>query len=282
LQKNKINGIQDTQLLLTKETIVPFSANTFIFLFSPLITFSLALFGWAVIPFYNNLVLVDLNLSVLFIFVISTFGVYSLIMSGWASNSKYALLGALRSSAQLISYEIFMIITLLPIIIENNNLSLIKIVLYQETIFNFFVYFPCFFLCFFAVLAETNRVPFDLPEAESELVSGYNVEYSAVSFVFFFLAEYSNIILMSSFLICIFFGGWLHLIDSLSFLPPIFWFSFKLFIFLFIFVWIRTTLPRLRYDQLMNVCWKILMPLSISIFLVYVCFFILLGIITVY
>lgn len=261
--------IADGIKLLIKETIVPFSANEFIFLIAPSVTFLLALFAWSVIPFNYNVILADINFSVFFIFVVSTLGVYSIIMSGWASNSKYAFLGALRSSAQLISYEIFMLLTILPVFLDAGSLNFIKIVYSQEFCFNFFIFLPLFFLCFIALLAETNRVPFDLPEAESELVSGYNVEYSAVGFVFFFLAEYSNIIVMSCFITILFFGGWLPIFSFLDFLPSFFWFSFKVLFFIFVFVWVRSTLPRFRYDMLMSYCWKIFMPLAFTLFLFY-------------
>jgi len=186
-------------------------------------------------------------------------------MSGWSSNSKYAFLGSLRSAAQLISYEIVMLITLLPVFLQASSINLITIVLKQEYCYNVIIFFPCFVLCLITMLAETNRVPFDSPEAESELVSGYNVEYSAVGFVFFFLAEYSNIIMASCFMICLFFGGWLPMVGFIG-LSGCFWFFFKLVFFLGLFVWIRATLPRYKFDQLMALCWKILMPISLAMF----------------
>ena len=260
-----LQAIADGFKLLSKESVVPYSSDLFFFLLSPAITFILALFSWAVIPFYDFVIISDLNLSVFYIFFLSSVSVYSLIMSGWSSNSKYAFLGSLRSSAQLISYEIVMLLTILPLFLKAESINLITVVLSQNYSMNVFLFFPCFVLCFITILAETNRVPFDLPEAESELVSGYNVEYSSVGFVFFFLAEYSNIIMVSSFLVCIFFGGWLPLF-TFFYLPPFFWFFFKLFFFLFFFIWIRATLPRYRFDQLMALCWKILMPLSLGFF----------------
>lgn len=263
--------VADGLKLLSKETIFPLSSNFFIFILAPFLIFSLSLLSWAVLPFAYGLVAIDLNLSVLFIFLLSTISAYSLIISGWASNSKYAFLGGLRSAAQLISYEIVMLISLLPIFLDAGSLNLSDIISNQKTIFNCFTYFFSFVLCFIAMLAETNRVPFDLPEAESELVSGYNVEYSAVSFVFFFLAEYANIIAMSFLIVCIFFGG-----DSSFFgffEASFFWFYLKLFFFLYFFIWIRATLPRLRFDQLMFFCWKVLMPIALANFFFFVFIF---------
>jgi len=263
-----LQPIADGFKLLAKETVVPHSSNYFIFLLSPVVTFILALFSWAVIPFNEKVVLVDMNLSVFFIFITSSLSVYALIMSGWSSNSKYAFSGSLRSAAQLISYEIVMVITLLPVFLQASSLNLISIVEKQAYCFNVVIFFPCFVLCFITLLAETNRVPFDSPEAESELVSGYNVEYSAVGFVFFFLAEYANIIMASCFMICMFFGGWLPLGAFLG-CGGAWWFFLKLIMFLWIFVWIRATLPRYKFDQLMAMCWKILMPLSVALFYFY-------------
>jgi NADH-quinone oxidoreductase subunit H len=260
-----LQAIADGFKLLSKETIVPYSSNLFIFLLAPLVAFVLALFAWGVIPFFDFVVISDINLSVFYIFFLSSVSCYSLVMSGWSSNSKYAFLGSLRSVAQLISYEIVMLITLLPVFLHCSSLNLVDIVLQQQFSYNVVFFFPSFILCFVTLLAETNRVPFDLPEAESELVSGYNVEYSAIGFVFFFLAEYSNILMMSSFMVCVFFGGWLPFFTYI-YLPPYFWFFFKLFFFLFVFIWVRATLPRYRFDQLMALCWKCLMPLALAFF----------------
>lgn len=225
---------------------------------------------WSLIPFDFNIVISDINLGILFLFAFSSLGVYGIIMSGWSSNSKYAFLGSLRSSAQFISYEISMGLLIIPIVLISDSFNITNIVLSQISMFNCITFFPFFLLFLITGLAETNRVPFDLPEAESELVSGYNVEYSSIGFTFFFLAEYANIILMSSIIVILFLGGWLSpffLLDG-----PI-CFSIKLLFIMFFFVWIRATLPRYRYDQLMYLGWKVILPLSLgftllSIFLI--------------
>jgi NADH-quinone oxidoreductase subunit H len=205
------------------------------------------------------------HVGLIFIFSFSSLGVYGIIVSGWSSNSKYSFLGSLRSAAQLISYEVSMAIIIMPIFMSSCSLNLTEIVLSQNEIFFFFPFFPSFICFFISLLAETNRVPFDLPEAESELVSGYHVEYSSSTFVFFFLAEYSNILLMGCLIVILFFGGWLPIFNLyiFFFFPGWFWFFFKLIFFLFFFVLVRGTLPRYRYDQLMELGWKYLMPFSI-------------------
>jgi NADH-quinone oxidoreductase subunit H len=227
---------------------------------------------WSLIPFSYNIVVSDLNLGILFLFAFSSLGVYGIIMSGWSSNSKYSFLGSLRSSAQFISYEISMGLLLIPIVLISESFNLTQIVLSQSEIFYFIPFFPFFILFLITALAETNRVPFDPPEAESELVSGYNVEYSSIGFTFFFLAEYSNIILMSSIIVILYLGGWLFPFNINIFSGAL-CFSIKLLFIMFFFVWIRATLPRYRYDQLMNLGWKIILPLSLgftllSIFLI--------------
>jgi len=269
-----LQAIADAVKLLSKETLVPASSNLYIFLISPIFTFFISMLCWSLIPFDFNIVISDVNLGILFLFAFSSLGVYGIIMSGWSSNSKYAFLGSLRSSAQFISYEISMGLLLVPIILISESFNISKIVLSQSTIWYAITFFPFFLLFLITALAETNRVPFDLPEAESELVSGYNVEYSSIGFTFFFLAEYSNIILMSSIIVILFLGGWLLPFHTIFFyLDGGFFFSLKLLFIMFFFVWIRATLPRYRYDQLMNLGWKVILPLSLgftllSIFLV--------------
>lgn len=265
-----LQAFADAFKLLSKESIVPTFANKFIFIFAPILTFFLALLNWSLIPIDFGIIVSDIDLAILFIFSISSLGVYGIIISGWASNSKYAFLGGLRSAAQLISYEVSMGFIIMPIILFCNSANITTIVLMQSNIYFLLPLFPSAILFFISILAETNRVPFDLPEAESELVSGYNVEYSAVGFVLFFLAEYSNIILMSSLFVCLFLGGWLSIF---LFLPTFFSFFFKLFLVIFFFIVVRGTLPRYRFDLLMSLCWKTLMPISISFLLLNAFFF---------
>ena len=248
-----LQAIADALKLLSKETLIPSSSNIYIFILSPIFTFFISMLCWSLIPFKYNIVVSDINLGILFLFAFSSLGIYGIIMSGWSSNSKYAFLGALRSSAQFISYEISMGLILIPIILYSQSFNISEIILNQVSIYYIIPLFPFFILFFIIGLAETNRIPFDLPEAESELVSGYNVEYSSIGFTFFFLAEYSNIILMSSIIVILFLGGWLNL--------P---FSIKLLSIMFLFVWIRATLPRYRYDQLMYLGWKVILPLSLG------------------
>jgi NADH-quinone oxidoreductase subunit H len=257
-----LQAIADAIKLLSKETLIPGSSNLYIFLFSPIFTFLISMLCWSLVPFDYGIVISDINLGVLFLFAFSSLGVYGIIMSGWASNSKYSFLGSLRSSAQFISYEVSMGLLLVPLVLISESFNITSIVLSQLDIFYFVTLFPFFALFLITALAETNRVPFDLPEAESELVSGYNVEYSSVGFTLFFLAEYSNIILMSSIIVFLFLGGWLPLF--FSFLAGSFYFSIKLLLVMFFFVWVRATLPRYRYDQLMLLGWKVILPLSLA------------------
>lgn len=256
-----LQAIADAVKLLSKETLIPGSSNLYIFIFSPIFTFLISMLCWSLIPFDYGIVISDINLGILFLFAFSSLGVYGIIMSGWASNSKYSFLGSLRSSAQFISYEISMGLLLIPIILVSGSFNITSIVLSQLDIFYFITFFPFFLLFLITALAETNRVPFDSPEAESELVSGYNVEYSSIGFTFFFLAEYSNIILMSSIIVILFLGGWLPFFVNLS---SSFFFSIKLLFVMFFFVWVRATLPRYRYDQLMLLGWKVILPLSLA------------------
>jgi NADH-quinone oxidoreductase subunit H len=266
----------DALKLLVKETIIPFISNRFLFLLAPLITFVLSLLGWGAIPLFNYSVISDLNIGVLYIFAISSLGVYGIILAGWASNSRYAFLGALRSSAQMISYEVSLGLTLMTILLYTGSMNLRAIVLYQMDIWFIVPFFPLALIFFVSLLAETNRPPFDLPEAEAELVSGYNVEYSSVGFALFFIGEYSNVILMSCFFIIIFLGGWMPLpIFSFYFFGNLifdsvfcsFFFALKLVFILFVFIWVRAAFPRYRYDQLMRLGWKVFLPFSLFYFM---------------
>ena len=251
--------------LLTKETIIPSNSNKIIFLFSPILTFTLALVAWAVIPIDYNLVLSNINVGILYVFAISSLGVYGIIMAGWSSNSRYAFLGALRSAAQMISYEVSIGLIIINVLLTVGSLNLTDIVLAQKDLWFFLPHFPVFVIFFISTLAETNRAPFDLPEAEAELVAGYNVEYSSLAFGLFFLGEYGNMILMSSLTTILFLGGWFPPLDIefLNIIPGFFWFFFKVCILLFLFLWIRATLPRYRYDQLMRLGWKVFLPISL-------------------
>lgn len=251
--------------LLLKELILPSSSNIFIFTIGPIMTFTLSLIAWAVFPFDFGYVLSDLNIGVLYFFATSSLEVYGVIMSGWSSNSKYAFLGAIRCAAQMISYEVSIGLIIINILICAGSLNLTDIVEAQQTVYYFIPLFPMFILFFVSGLAETNRHPFDLAEAEAELVSGYNVEYSAMGFALFFLAEYANMILMSLMTTIFFFGGWLPLLTIFPFnyLPNSFWLVFKSLIFILLFILVRAILPRYRYDQLMQLGWKVFLPLSL-------------------
>ncbi len=252
--------------LLIKETIIPSRANKIIFLLAPILALFLSFLNYAVLPFSLFNVFSDINLGILYIFTISSLSVYSIIMSGWSSNSRYAFLGTLRSSAQMISYEVSIGLIIINIIICSKSLNLIEIVNAQTYIWYIIPLFPLFLLFYISALAETNRPPFDLPEAEAELVAGYFVEYSAMTFAQFFLGENINIIFVCTLITTLFFGGWLPIINLSIFylIPGIFWFIIKVLIFLFSFVWIRVTFPRYRYDQLMRLGWKIFLPLSLA------------------
>jgi len=226
----------------------------------------LSLVGWAVIPFGETYVLADINIGVLYLFAISSLGVYGIIMSGWASNSKYAFLGGLRSAAQMVSYEVSIGFILIAVILCAGSLNLTTIVMSQQTVWYGLPLFPMFFMFFISALAETNRHPFDLPEAEAELVAGYNVEYSAAGFALFFLGEYANMIMMSSVTTIMFLGGWLPIIDvfPINMVPGPIWFGLKVCFFVALFVWARAAYPRYRYDQLMRLGWKVFLPLSLG------------------
>ena len=257
--------IADGIKLLTKETIFPDKSSKFLFILSPILTFALALLAWAVIPIDYKIVLADINVGLMYIFAISSLGVYGVIVAGWSSNSRYAFLGSLRSAAQMISYEVSIGLIIISVLLSPGSLNLTQIVLSQKGLWHVIPHFPMFVIFFISTLAETNRAPFDLPEAESELVAGYNVEYSSMSFGLFFLGEYGNMILMSSMSTILFLGGWLPPIDwyYLNLIPGFVWFLLKVFILLFVFLWVRATLPRYRYDQLMTLGWKLFLPLSL-------------------
>lgn len=256
-----LQAIADGLKLLLKETILPNRANIIIFLIAPMITFTLSLLGWAVIPFDKNLVLSDLNIGILYLLAISSLGVYGIITSGWASNSKYAFLGSLRSTAQMISYEVSIGLIIISVLLFTGSLNLTQIVLSQQYIWYVVPLFPLFIIFFVSILAETNRPPFDLPEAEAELVAGYNVEYSAMGFALFFLGEYGNIILMSSLAVTLSLGGWS---SPFSFINNTLFFSIKVLFFCFLFILVRAAYPRYRYDQSMRSGWKIFLPISLA------------------
>ena len=260
-----LQPIADGLKLFLKETIIPTNANRGIFLLAPMLTFTLSLIAWAVIPFDQGLVLSNINIGILYLFAISSLGVYGILMAGWASNSRYAFLGALRSAAQMVSYEVSMGLVIITVLLCVGSLNLTEIVLAQKKIWFVVPLLPMAVIFFISTLAETNRHPFDLPEAEAELVSGYNVEYSGITFALFFLGEYANMILMSGMTSILFLGGWLPLFDVAPFnwLPGPFWFALKISFCLFIFIWVRATFPRFRYDQLMRLGWKVFLPISL-------------------
>ncbi len=255
----------DALKLMAKETILPAGANKVVFLFAPMLTFILSLVAWAVIPFGEGLVIADINVGILYLFAVSSLGVYGVIMAGWASNSKYAFLGALRSAAQMVSYEVSMGLVIINVLLCAGSLNLTAIVEAQRDMWFALPLLPMFVVFFISTLAETNRAPFDLPEGESELVAGYFVEYSSMSFALFFLGEYANMILMSSMTVILFLGGWLPPLDiwPLNMIPGPLWFILKIILVLFVFLWVRATTPRYRYDQLMRLGWKIFLPFSL-------------------
>jgi len=264
--------------LLMKETVIPSGANRAVFLFAPILTFTLALIAWAVIPLGQSesgiWVLSNINVGVLYLFAISSLGVYGIIMAGWASNSRYAFLGALRSAAQMVSYEVSIGFVMITVLLAAGSLNLSEIVLAQQGGFWNWYWIPLapmFVIFFISALAETNRHPFDLPEAEAELVAGYFVEYSAFPFALFFLGEYINMIMMSGITVVLFMGGWLPPLDVawLNWIPGPIWLALKVALLLFVFIWVRATLPRYRYDQLMRLGWKVFLPLSLVAVVVY-------------
>ena len=261
-----LQPLADGLKLFVKETILPSSANLSIFVLAPILTFFLALLSWCVLPLGEGMVYSDLNIGVLYILAISSLGVYGIIISGWSSNSKYAFLGALRSAAQMVSYEVSIGLILINVLLCSGSLNFSEIVLAQQTIWYGIPLLPILIMFYISILAETNRAPFDLPEAEAELVAGYNVEYSAMGFALFFLGEYANMILMCSLATILFFGGWLPIFNWNIFywISPAIWFGLKTTLLLFGFIWVRSAFPRYRYDQLMRLGWKILLPLTLG------------------
>jgi NADH-quinone oxidoreductase subunit H len=262
-----LQPLADGLKLFVKETILPSNCDVVLFIFAPILTFFLSLLTWVVIPFGYGMFFTELNIGILYLFAISSLGVYGIIIAGWSSNSKYSFLGALRSVAQMISYELTIGFSILSVAACSNSLNLIEIVLAQYKIWYCVPLFPIFIIFFISALAETNRHPFDLPEAEAELVSGYNVEYSAMGFALFFLGEYANMLLMSSLISILFLGGWLPPFNFLNFIPGPFWLGLKISFFVILFVLARAILPRYRYDQLMRLGWKVFLPFTISWFL---------------
>jgi len=260
-----LQPVADGVKLFFKETVLPSGANKVVFIVAPMLTFILSLVAWAVIPFAEGVVLADINVGILYLFAISSLGVYGIIMAGWASNSKYPFLGALRSAAQMVSYEVSIGFVIITVLLCVGSLNLTDIVLAQKKLWFFIPLFPMFIVFFVSALAETNRHPFDLPEAEAELVAGYQVEYSSMTFAMFFLGEYANMILMSAMTAVLFLGGWLPPFDIAPFnwIPGPIWFALKIGFLLFVFVWVRATLPRYRYDQLMRLGWKVFLPASL-------------------
>ena len=256
----------DALKMLMKETIVPTGASRILFLMAPLLTMTLAMIAWAVIPVTDGWAIANINVGVLYLFAISSLGVYGIVIAGWASNSKYAFLGAMRSAAQMVSYEVSMGFVMVTVLLCAGSLNLTDIVRAQEHVFFVVPLFPMFVVFFISTLAETNRAPFDLPEGESEIVGGFHVEYGAITFGLFFLGEYANMILMSALTTILFLGGWLSPIPFAPFtwVPGPLWFIAKICLVLFMFVWVRATFPRFRYDQLMRLGWKVFLPLSLG------------------
>ncbi len=260
-----LQPIADALKLLMKETVIPTGANRGVFIAAPILTFTLSLVAWAVIPFDEGMVIANINVGILYLFAISSLGVYGIIMAGWASNSKYAFLGALRAAAQMVSYEVSIGFVMVSVLLCVGSLNLSAIVEAQRTVWFAIPLFPMFVVFFISGLAETNRSPFDLVEGESELVAGYFVEYSSMSFALFYLGEYANMILISAMTSVLFLGGWLAPFGVVPFtwVPGPIWFAGKICFMLFCFLWVRATLPRFRYDQVMRLGWKVFLPLSL-------------------
>src|SRR5689334_11036408 len=252
----------DALKMIMKETIIPAGSNRLLFLMAPMLTFSLAMIAWAVIPVNEGWAIADINVGILYLFAISSLGVYGIIIAGWASNSKYAFLGAMRSAAQMVSYEVSIGFVMVSVLLCVGSLNLTDIVLAQRNVWFALPLFPMFIVFFVSALAETNRSPFDLPEGESEIVAGFFVEYSAMAFALFFLGEYANMILMSGMTTILFLGGWLGPFGILPQLGPL-WFILQVCFCLFFFLWVRAPFPRYRYDQLMRLGWKVFLPLSL-------------------
>ena len=259
-------SLADALKYIFKEMIVPASANKVIFILAPIVTMTLALIAWAVIPFSENYVLADINVGILYIFAVSSLGVYGIIMGGWASNSKYPFLGAIRSAAQMVSYEVSIGVIIINVLLCVGSLNLKDIVLAQENMWFVVPLFPMFVIFFISALAETNRPPFDLPEAEAELVAGYQTEYSGMMYAMFWLGEYANILLMCALGSILFLGGWLSPINvyPLNIIPSPIWLILKILLLFFLFALVKAIVPRYRYDQLMKLGWKIFLPLSLT------------------
>ena len=262
-----LQPIADAVKLIFKEPIIPSGSDKILFMMAPVITFVLAMIGWAVIPVSENFVIADINVGVLYLLAMSSLGVYGVVIAGWASNSKYAFLGAIRSAAQMVSYEVAIGFSIITVLLYTGTLNLTEIVESHKTmpLYMELLLLPMFVVFFISILAETNRHPFDLPEAEAELVAGYNVEYSSMAFALFFLGEYANMILMSAIATILFLGGWNppFNLEFLSFVPGFIWFILKVSLCLFVFIWTRAAFPRYRYDQLMRLGWKVLLPLTL-------------------
>jgi NADH-quinone oxidoreductase subunit H len=262
-----LQPLADGLKLMFKELIFPKKSDKLLFLLAPMVTLILSLVGWAVIPFGQDMVIANINVGILYILAISSLGVYGIIIAGWASNSKYAFLGAIRSSAQMISYEVSIGLILISVLLCSGSLNLTDIVNSQEHMkwYIKLLLLPMMVIFFISCLAETNRLPFDLPEAEAELVAGYNVEYSSMMFAMFFLGEYANMILTSAVTVILFMGGWLPPfgIEALNVVPGFVWMLLKISSLLFCFIWIRASFPRYRYDQLMYIGWKVFLPISL-------------------
>jgi NADH-quinone oxidoreductase subunit H len=260
-----LQSLADALKYMFKEIIIPAAANKVIFILAPIVTMTLALIAWAVIPFNNYFVLADINAGILYLFAISSLGVYGIIMGGWASNSKYPFLGAIRSAAQMVSYEVSIGVIIINVLLCVGSLNLGDIVLAQEKIWFVVPLFPMFVIFFISSLAETNRPPFDLPEAEAELVAGYQTEYSGMMYAMFWLGEYANILLMCAMGSILFLGGWLSPIDIFPFnlVPGPLWMIIKILLLFLLFSLVKTIVPRYRYDQLMRLGWKIFLPLSL-------------------
>ena len=258
-------SLADALKYLFKEIIIPASANKIIFILAPIVTMTLALIAWAVIPFNENFVIADINVGILYIFAVSSLGVYGIIMGGWASNSKYPFLGAIRSAAQMVSYEVSIGVIIINVLLCVGSLNLTDIVLAQENLWFVIPLFPMFVIFFISALAETNRPPFDLPEAEAELVAGYQTEYSGMMYAMFWLGEYANILLMCALGSILFLGGWLPPIDAFpfNFIPDSIWLIFKMLFLFILFALVKAIVPRYRYDQLMKLGWKIFLPMSL-------------------
>jgi len=260
-----LQSLADALKYIFKEIIIPSSSNKIIFILAPIVTMTLALVAWAVIPFGENFVLSNINVGILYLFAVSSLGVYGIIMGGWASNSKYPFLGAIRSAAQMVSYEVSIGIIIINVLVCVGSLNLSDIVLAQEKIWFIFPLFPMFVIFFISALAETNRPPFDLPEAEAELVAGYQTEYSGMMYAMFWLGEYANILLMCAMGSILFLGGWLSPIEIYPFnlIPEPLWLIFKILFLFIIFALVKAIVPRYRYDQLMRLGWKIFLPFSL-------------------